>query len=399
MRRFRSISGVQALAAIVLVIPSLLLSDSFVHAAAEPAVPIAHTTVGSAVDAPIINSSPLTAEQQTLSFPKDFAITQDIVNLPNHHVLFLDRSAGTIYMNDLSTGRNVWSRTYNQLLSYKMLPTSDKLVLIVQEKDKLQKLVLNSRGETLSTFTFPAALRASLSDTSHDAYQLSWSAPLQKGEKERIALEQGGEVRIYESPWKKPIRTFKLQAVQANTAEDIVVRHMEYQSDRLVIQYAAHSLVQTEAVFELMDTSTTTYKGKVILMPWNLSSEFQLENGQAVIYSYNDNDFALGISGATAYPIYRRYDVATGKLLFEKTHVFADQQPRWTTEYSNEQLLLSDTYGKRMYLYDKAGQELWQLPQLSDKLLIRFIKYDNKQLYLLVETQERQFKLVKMPLI
>ncbi len=352
-----------------------------------------------ATDAPIINSRPITTEQQQLSFPQDFWIEQDIVALPQDRVLFVDRLTGDIYLNDLQTGSNLWSHQYEHIYSYRALPSSGKLVLIIQNKQHLQKLVLGSKGETLSTFNYPASLLGSLSDHQLSSYQISWSAPLQQGEKERIAIQQQDEVRIYESPWKKPLRTYKLKALQNHTLKDIHSTHMEYQSDRLVIQYAAGSLMQTEQIFEMLNTSSTSYQGKVIEIPWNLQSDFQLENGQAVIYSYSTKHPPLGPNGATSYPIYRRYDVATGKLLVEKTYVFKAQEPLWTTEYSNGQLLLSDRDEDRMSLYDKQGKELWQLPQLSDDIRLRLIKYENKLLYLLIETKDRQFKLVKQPLI
>ncbi len=418
MKPFHSGASTRTLLARLLIMPLLLsgvllpagkhsdaatnvVSDTVQHSTAQhEATPSSYTPVHTqATDAPIINSSPMTPEQQQLSFPGDFAITQDIVNLSQDRALFVDRFTGDVYMNDLNTGRNLWSHQYEHIYSYRMLPASGKLVLIIQHKQQLQKLVLGSKGETLSTFSYPAALLGSLSDTQLASYLISWSAPLGQGEKERLAIQQNDEVRIYEAPWKKPLRTFKLKAVQSNTAEDIRGTHMEYQSDRLVIQYAAGSLMQTDQVFELLNTGQVKNQGQVIQMPWNLQSDFQLENGQAVIYSYNDNEFALGIRGATPYPIYRRYDVATGKLLIEKTRVFTAQQPGWSTDYSNGQLLVLDDTEQRMYLYDKHGKELWQLPQLSGEIRLRLIKYENKLLYMLIETKDRQFKLVKQPLI
>lgn len=334
-----------------------------------------------------------------MSFPRDFYIQTDIVNLSGERTLFVNAKKGTLYMTNLSHGTRLWSRTYAHLYSYHVLDDSGKIVVIAKQNNKLQKIVLSSGGQILSTFIYPTALLNKL-QMSGDGQQahLVWSAPT-AGYAERLALQVGQQVMIYRSPWNKPVRTLTLQAYSQNNNEALTVLNMDYQSNKLVIRYSSGELHEQRYVFELLDTSTASHRSHLVRAPLSTIGEFKLEQGQAVIYLSNDTGNKLQKDGSTSYPIYSRYDVTTGKLLLQKTRVFTDAQQNWRTDYNNGQVFVQVDSEQRLYVWDQHGKELWRMPTLSDQLLFRFIKYEKGMLYLLVEDQNRQFRIVKQPLV
>ncbi|WP_411348945.1 hypothetical protein [Paenibacillus sp. WLX2291] len=376
---------------LLLVVTLLLLIVTLLPAsseAASPVLPDFHDVMNWSQDT-----------EDNLSFPRDFYIQTDIVNLSDERTLFVNQEEGTLYMTSLSSSTRLWSHTYDHLYSYDVLDASGKIVIIVSQNHKLQKIVLSLNGNTLSTFIYPTALLQTLNTGGNDqTSHLSWSAQT-AGNAERIALQTGQQVLIYRSPWNKPVRTLSLQAYSNNNNEALTVLNMEYESNKLVIRYRSGELHDQRYVFELLDTSSASHRSHLVRAPLSTIGEFKLDQGQAVIYLSNDTGNKLQKDGSTSYPIYSRYDVTTGKLLVQRTRVFTDAQQNWRTDYNNHQVFVQVDSEQRLYLWDQAGNELWRTPTLSDQLLFRFIKYEKGTLYLLVEDQNRQFRIVKQPLV
>jgi len=355
-----------------------------------------------AAQTPATNNTSLSAEYSRLpadlqSFPEDFYIHTDIISMPNGQALFIDPDQQHIYMADTKTSTEQWNQSYDHIYSCKMMPGSSKIVLIVRNQQQLQKIVLSTSGKTLSQFSYPDAMLKWLSRS--PSAQIGWSAPDKSGQKEKVAIQSGDRIYIYQSPWKKPIQTFTSPTRQNHLYDKVISTRVDYQGNDLVIAYQADRLMQTQSVFELFHTSKATSKPHIIQTPWNLKAQLKLENGEAVIYTSNILRNPLGLNAEVPHPIYARYNVKTGKLLAEVTRTLGDQNNKWETDYSQGQLFLADKAAGMMYLYDSSGKKIWETAEPSQRITYRFIKYEQGMLYLLAENSNREFTIAKVPVV
>ncbi|WP_458120193.1 hypothetical protein [Paenibacillus sp. Z6-24] len=358
----------------------------------------AHAAPSSFADnIPSVEQSRLPEDLQ--SFPEDFYIQTDMVSMAGGHTLFADKDHQRIYMANAETSREEWSKSYDHIYNYKVIPGSPKIVLLVEHHNKLQKIVLSTAGKTLSRYSYPDAMLKILKNEPSLSAQIGWSAPDKSGQKEKLALQAGDHIYIYQYPWKKPMQTFTTSTRQSSNYENLISTRVEYQGNDLVIAYQAVSLMQTQYVFDLLDTSKAGNKPHTVKVPWNLKAQMQLENGAAVIYTSNILGSPLGLNADVPYPIYVRYDVKTGKLLAQITRTLSDQHKEWQTDYSQGQLFLADRAAGKLYLYDRSGKPIWETAEPSKRISYRFIKYEQGMVYLLVENIDREFSIAKMPVM
>jgi len=355
-----------------------------------------------AAQVPSTDKSSLSTEHSRLpadlqSFPEDFYIHTDIISLTHGQALFIDTDRQHIYMADTGASTEQRNQSYDHIYSCKVMPGNAKIVLLVQNNNKLQKIVLSITGKILSQSSYPDALLKLLK--SDPSAQIGWSAPNKSGQKEKVALQAGDRIYIYQSPWKKPIQTFTSPTRQNRDYDHATSTQVEYQGNDLVIAYQADRLMQTQSVFELFDTSKAGSKPHIIKTPWNLKAQLQLENGEAVIYTSNILRNSLGLNTEVPYPLYVRYNVKTGKLLAEVTRTLADQNSKWETDYSHGQLFLADKAANMLYLYDSSGKKIWETAEPSQRISYRYINYEQGILYLLVENINREFIIAKVPVM
>lgn len=334
-----------------------------------------------------------------LSFPDDFRIDTQIVNLPNNQSVLADMANNRIELVDLNTSKSIWKKSYERIFSYDVLTSSSKLVLLVEHKQSLQKITLSTAtgtlGKVLSTVTLPAHLYQAISG---NGSQLAWSAPTSTS-KEQIVVQSSKQLSVYQAPWTKAVLSTTPNIQQTFNYESANPSQVKTFSHYVVAQYHGGSLMQTQIVFYIWDIAHTTVKGKTITIPWNIDADFQLQNNELVLYTTNIKGNALGANTDKPFPIYARYNLATGQPTYEMIRTLADRDAEWTTDYNNNQVFLIDDNEQKNYLYDRNGKEIWQMSKTSDNTVSKFIKYENGLLYMIVENLDHQFSIVKQPLL
>ncbi|WP_156826063.1 hypothetical protein [Paenibacillus terrigena] len=104
--------------------------------------------------------------------------------------------------------------------------------------------------------------------------------------------------------------------------------------------------------------NAVTKKKVDILMDWNTSSDFTIEQGVLVV---NNSSITPGPGGPLPAPgnlVYGRYDITTGKPIYEKRVVFHNNESFWRTKYDRQQLLLMDSDTSTMTQVDQKGNVL-----------------------------------------
>lgn len=334
-----------------------------------------------------------------LSFPDDFRIDTQIVNLPHDQAVLVDIANNCIEIVNLNTSMPLWKNTYDRIFSYNVLTSSNKLVLIVQHKQSLQKITLSTAqatsGKILSTVTLPAHLYQVVVG---NGSQLAWSAPTSTS-KEQIVVQSSKQLSVYHAPWKQASLTTTPTIQQTFNYENANPTQVKTFSHYVVAQYNGGSLMQTQNVFYIWDTAHPNVKAKTITVPWNLDADFQLQSNELIVYTTNIKGNPLGANTDKPFPIYARYNLATGQPVYEMIRTLADRDEKWTTDYNNNQVFLIDNSEQKNYLYDRNGKEIWQMPQTSENTVSKFIKYENGLLYMIVENLDHQFSIVKQPLL
>ena len=334
-----------------------------------------------------------------LSFPEDFRIDTQIVNLPNDQALLADLPNNRIEIVDLNTSKSLLQQSYDRIFSYDVLASSNKLVLLVEHQQSLQKITLSTAqattGKILSTVTLPASLYQVISGNSS---QLTWSAPTSTT-KEQIIVQSSKQLSIYQAPWKKATLSTMPTIQQTFNYESANPFKVKKISHYVVAQYHGGSLMQSQNVFYIWDAAHPTVKGKTITTPWNVDADFQLQHNELILYTTNMKGNALGVNKDTPFPIYARYNLATGQPTYKMIRTLADRDAEWTTDYNNNQVFLIDDNEQKNYLYDCNGKEIWQMSKTSDNTVSKFIKYENGLLYMIVENLDHQFSIVKQPLL
>lgn len=334
-----------------------------------------------------------------LSFPEDFHIDTQIVNLPHDQAVLVDMAKHHIEMVDLNTSKSLWKQSYDRIFSYDVLIGSNKMVLLVDHKNSLQKITLSTAkatmGQVLSTTTLPQTLYQSVVG---NGSQLDWSAPTATT-KEQIVVQSTKQLSVYQAPWKKAVLSTTPSIQQTFNYENVNPYQVNTQSHYVVAQYNGGSLMQSQNVFYIWDTAHPTVKGKTITAPWNIDADFQLQNNELILYTTNSKGNPLGANTDKPFPVYARYNLATGQPTYEMMRTFADRDAEWTTDYNNNQVFLVDDSEQKNYLYDRNGKEIWQMSKTSDNTVSKFIKYENGLLYMIVENLDHQFSIVKQPLL
>lgn len=340
-----------------------------------------------------------TSTDDTLSFPEDFHIQTEIVNLPNDQAVLADMSTNDIEVVDLNTSKSVWKKSYDYIFSYDVLSGSNKIVLLVGNQQSLQKITLSTAestsGKVLSTTTLPQTLYRSVQQNNA---KIDWSAPTSTT-KEQIVVQSTNQLSIYQAPWKKAVLSTTPNIQQTFNYENATPYKISTLAHYAVAQYSGNRLMQTQQLFYIWDMANPTATGKTIAVPWNVDADFQLQNNELVVYTTNIKGNALGANTERPFPIYARYDLATGQPVYEMIRTFADRDAKWTTEYNNNQVFLIDDTEQKNYLYDRNGQAIREMSQTSENTVSKFIKYDNGLLYMIVENLDHQFLIVKQPVL
>lgn len=334
-----------------------------------------------------------------LSFPDDFHMDTQIVNLPHDQAVMVDMNNHSIEIVDLNTSKSLWKKSYDLIFSYNVLAGSNKIVMLVDHKQSLQKITLSTAqattGQLLSTTTLPQTLYQFVTS---NGSQLDWSAPTATT-KEQIVVQSTKQLSVYQAPWKKAVLSTTPDIQQTFNYENANPYQVNTQSHYVVAQYHGSSLMQTQMVFYIWDTAHPTVKGKTITVPWNIDADFQLQNNELVLYTTNIKGNPLGANTDKPFPFYARYHLATGQPTYEMIRTLADRDAEWTTDYNNNQVFLIDDNEQKNYLYDRNGKEIWQMSKTSDNTVSKFIKYENGLLYMIVENLDHQFSIVKQPLL
>lgn len=334
-----------------------------------------------------------------LSFPDDFHMDTQIVNLPHDQAVMVDMNNHSIEIVDLNTSKSLWKKSYDLIFSYDVLAGSNKIVMLVDHKQSLQKITLSTAQATtaqlLSTTTLPQTLYQFVTS---NGSQLHWSAPTATT-KEQIVVQSTKQLSVYQAPWKKAVLSTTPDIQQNFNYENANPYQVNTQSHYVVAQYHGSSLMQTQMVFYIWDTARPTVKGKTITVPWNIDADFQLQNNELVLYTTNIKGNPLGANTDKPFPVYARYNLATGQPTYEMIRTLADRDAEWTTDYNNNQVFLIDDNEQKNYLYDRNGKEIWQMSKTSDNTVSKFIKYENGLLYMIVENLDHQFSIVKQSLL
>ncbi len=274
--------------------------------------------------------------------------------IDDQHRLLIDNFLGKIECIDLATFTQSWEKKFDFIYDIRIMNNPSKIIVIAKDRGKVMKITLSTEGKVLTQqeIVIPTVQTWM---KQNKLVHISWSPPA-PGSTEKLAVYSEGPVLIYEYPWKKPLSKIDVKIPPSSSYESVLTGEFELEWPYLIVQHEGGALVQVREFYSIYNAVT---KKKVdILMDWNTSSDFMIEQGVLVV---NSSSITPGPGGTLPAPgnlVYGRYDLATGKAIYEKRMVFHDNGTFWRTKYDRQQLLLMDSDTSTLTQLDQKGNVL-----------------------------------------
>jgi hypothetical protein len=274
--------------------------------------------------------------------------------LDDQHRLLINNDSGKIRSLDLETLQPSWEKKFDSVYDVRILHNPSKLIVLAKDQGKLMKFTLSVEGNILSQQEIAnPSVRTWMKQT--ESLQISWS-PSTAVSKERLAIYSSGSVFIYEYPWKTTPLKIDVNVAPNSSYEDVLTQEIQLEWPYLVVKHQGGALMQVQDFYTVYHAVT---KKKVdILMDQNTSSDFTMEQGALVVNSSSITPGPGGTRSAPGNLIYGRYDLATGKSIYEKRAVFHNNETKWSTKYDHQQLLLLDSDTNTLAQFDQRGRGL-----------------------------------------
>jgi len=287
--------------------------------------------------------------QSMISF--DFRSSKAI---DDKHRLLIDNLLGKMECIDLATFTQSWEKKFDFIYDIRILNNPSKIIVIAKDRGKVMKFTLSTEGKVLTQqeIVIPTVQTWM---KQNKFFQMRWS-PSTPGSTEKLTVYSEGPVLIYEYPWKKPLSKIDVNIPPNSSYESVLTGEFVLEWPYLVVKHEGGALVQVREFYSIYNAVT---KKKVeILMDRNTSSDFTIEQGVLVVNSSSITPGPGGILPAPGNLVYGRYDMTTGKPIYEKRVVFHNNESFWRTKYDRQQLLLMDSDTSTMTQLDQKGNVL-----------------------------------------
>jgi len=291
----------------------------------------------------------------------------------------VEMSGGTTLVAvGLIENKMLWEKIYDDIYDVQVLNTPYKIVLIVNEKNNVKKVVLSSNGTILSEKAF-SEIKLPKRDGIHN--RIKWF-PAKKGEPEQIAVlnttQSQSELMIYKYPWKVPFLKKKID-IRDQKYEYTAVAEWEYNHPMLLVKYVGGGLMRSDYYLKAINLST--HLENTLKLDQNY--EMHLNSSNAILTSKNEI-YGLGVCPDSCYaantdlPIFEIIDLetATVKIIEDKKLSETVEKNAWFTDKSGNYIYTEDLDDHSWHIYSLKGAQLKS--GIHDRFIGRFVYYDTR---------------------
>ncbi|MNJ45836.1 hypothetical protein D3C77_409480 [compost metagenome] len=223
--------------------------------------------------------------------------------------------------------------------------------------------------------------------------KISW-APAMNKDKEKLAVVSGGQVLLYEYPWKKPIATLPYSLTEDKKYENTILKDVQLHTPYVVIKLTGDNSTQSQDLYRILNIAAK----KAITIPaeWNVNTSFLVEGNELIVNSSSQIGHPLGINVDSDYIIYAKYDLKTGEIHNKVSRSFPTWDSNWNSDYFNRKLVLTESGENKIFLINQYGETLKEFPRTFGNFNYKTIGYNGNRLYLLVPSEGNGAELVSI---